>query len=89
MKRLNAEVKFLKSNPKFKGKGIVGIIINCKGKVVQCRMDNKTKSKELDDQIVAVFNSFGEWKAGTLNGKEVDSSELFSFKIKKGQIVFD
>ena len=88
LKRLNSEVQFLKDNPKFKGKGMIGLIINCKGEVVQCKMDNKTKSAELDKQIEEVFNSLGEWKAGQLNGKKVDSSVLYSFKIKKGKITF-
>ena len=87
--RLNNEVAFLKENPKYKDKGMIGIIINCKGEVVQCKMDNKTKSEELDKQIEAVFNSLGEWEAGKLNRKEVDSSRLFSFKIKNGKITFD
>ena len=89
LNRLNNEVSFLKENPKYKDKGMIGIIINCKGEVVQCKMDNKTKSKELDKQIEIVFSSLGEWKAGKLNGKEIDSSILFSFKIKKGKITFD
>ncbi|NOS92844.1 MAG: hypothetical protein HOP30_13045 [Cyclobacteriaceae bacterium] len=87
--RLNEEVQFLKDNPKFNGKGMIGLIINCKGQVLQCKMDNKTKSEELDKQIEKVFNSLGEWKAGKLNGKDVDSSKLFSFKIKKGQFVWE
>lgn len=87
--RLNAEVQFLKDNPKHNDKGMMGLIINCKGEVVQCKMDNKTKSTELDKQIEAIFNSLGEWKPGKLNGKEVDSSLLYSFKIKKGKVVFD
>ena len=89
LNRLNTEVTYLKANPKFKGKGMIGIIINCKGKVVQCKMDNTTGNTELDAQIEAVFNSLGEWKAGKLNDLEVDSSRLFSFKIKKGVISFD
>ena len=89
LNRLNNEVSFLKENPKYKDKGMIGIIINCKGEVVQCKMDNKTKSKELDKQIEIVFSSLGEWKAGKLNGKEIDSSILFSFKIKKGKITVD
>lgn len=89
LKRLNSEVQFLKDNPKFGGKGMIGVIINCKGEVVQCKMDNKTKSPELDKQIEAVFNSLGEWKAGKLNEKDVDSSKLFSFKIKNGKVSFD
>jgi hypothetical protein len=89
LKRLNSEVKFLKDNPKHKDKGMIGLIINCKSKVVQCKMDNKTKSPALDKQIEAVFNSLGEWKAGKLDGKEVDTSRLYSFKIKNGEFTFD
>ena len=89
LKRLNSEVQFLKDNPKYKDKGMIGLVINCKGEVVKCKMDNKTKRPELDKQIEDVFNSLGEWKAGKLNGKEVDSSKLYSFKIKKGKITFD
>ena len=88
--RLNAEVQFLKDNPKFKGEGMVSVMINCEGEVVQCTIDNETKSKELDEQVVAVFNSFLEgWKAGELNNKEVDSILLYSFTVKKGVISFD
>jgi len=89
LKRLNTEIQFLKDNPKYKDKGMIGLVINCKGEVVKCKMDNKTKSSELDKQIENVYNSLGEWKAGKLNGKEVDSSKLYSFKIKKGIITFD
>jgi hypothetical protein len=87
MARLNQEVQYVKDNPKFKGEGMVRVLINCEGKVVQCEMDNETKSKELDAQIVAVLNSMGEWKPGKLNGSEVDSAFLFSFKIKKGVFI--
>ncbi|SDY10611.1 hypothetical protein SAMN05444411_1262 [Lutibacter oricola] len=89
LKRLNEEVTFLNDNSKYKDKGLIGLIINCKGKVVKCKMDNKTKNKELDKQIETVFNSLGVWKAGKLNGKNVDSSRLFSFTIKKGKFSFD
>ena len=89
LKRLNSELQFLKDNPKYKDKGMIGLVINCKGEVVECKMDNKTKSAELDKQIEVVFNSLGEWKSGKLNGKDVDSLKLFSFKIKKGVISFD
>jgi hypothetical protein len=89
LQRLNSEISFLKDNPKFKDEGMIGLVINCKGVVVKCKMDNKTKSTELDKQIEAVFNSLGSWKAGKLNGKEVDTSRLFSFKIKNGKFYFD
>jgi|ERR1043165_4689191 hypothetical protein len=87
--KLNSDVKFLQDNPKYRDKGMLFIMLNCKGKVVQCKMDIKTKSPELDRQIVDVFNAMGDWQPGKLNGKEVDSSELFSFKIKAGRFEWD
>jgi hypothetical protein len=89
LERLNSEVQFLKDHPDHADKGMIGLVINCKGKVVQCKMDNKTKDPDLDKQIEAVFNSLGEWKAGKLNNKNVDTSRLFSFKIENGKIAFD
>ena len=89
LEKLNNEIQFLKDNPEFDGNGMIGLIINCRGDVVQCKMDNKTKSPELDKQMEAVFSSLGSWKAGKLNSKEVDSSRLFAFKIKNGKISFD
>src|SRR5216110_1818529 len=47
-KALNDSVQFVKTNPEYKDKGMVSIIINCKGEVVQCKMDNKTKDTVLD-----------------------------------------
>jgi hypothetical protein len=87
--RLNSEVQFLKDNPEYEDKGMIGLIINCKGEVVQCKMDNRTKSAELDRQIEAVFNTLGEWQAGKFKKKAVDSSRLFSFKILSGELSFD
>ena len=87
--RLNNEVNFLKENPKHSDKGMVSIIINCKGEVVRCETDNKTKNEELDKQILAVFSSLKTWKPGKLNGKEVDNVILWSFIIKKGKIIFN
>jgi hypothetical protein len=52
-------------------------------------MDNKTKYPELDRQIEVVFNSLGQWKAGKLNGKAVDTSNLTSFKISNGVFIFN
>jgi hypothetical protein len=89
VERLNNEVKFLKENPKYNDKGMVGLIISCKGELVKCAMDNKTKSPELDKQIEDVFNSLGLWKAGKLKKKEVDTSRLFSFVITDGVIALN
>ncbi len=87
--KLNNEVKFLKDNPKYKDKGMISLIINCKGELVQSKMDNETKSLELDKQIETVFAQLLKWKPGKLNGKRVDSVILYSFKIKKGVFVFE
>ena len=88
LKRLNAEVQFIKDNPNYSDKGMIGLVINCKGEVVKCKMDNKTQNTDLDKQIEAVFNSLGLWKAGKLNKKEVDTSRLFSFKIENSTFTF-
>ncbi|MGB4931750.1 MAG: hypothetical protein WBP43_17345 [Chitinophagales bacterium] len=82
--KLNTDVAFLKENVKYKDEGMIRLIINCNGEVVQCEMDNKTKSEILDEQIVAIFKALGPWTAGELDGKAVDSVLLFSFEIKKG-----
>ena len=85
-KKLNAEVKFLAENPTYSDKGMKGLVVNCKDKVVQCKMDNKTKSEELDKQIEGVFNSLGDWKPGKLNGRPVDTANLFSFTLENGKL---
>jgi DNA-binding protein YbaB len=86
IKKLN-EVAFLKDSASYNDKGMVNIIINCKGEAVQVYMDNKTRNKQLDDQIVAVLNSLGAWKAAKINKRKVDSSNLWSFEIKDGKFV--
>jgi len=83
---LNAQVSFLKEKPDYEDKGMVNLIINCKGEMVRCQIDNKTQSPELDAQIVAVFAALKNWSPGKINGKAVDTSVLISFKINKGKI---
>ena len=85
--QLNNEVPFLKNNPKHSDKGMISIIINCKGEVIRCETDNKTKSEELDKQILTIFLTLKNWKPGKLDGKEVDSVSLWSFEIKKGKLI--
>jgi hypothetical protein len=70
----------------YNDKGMVSIIINCKGEVVQCKIDNKSKSPILDQQVVNVFKTLTSWKPGKLNGKDVDSMRLWSFEVKNGKI---
>lgn len=83
---LNDSVQFIKDNPACNDKGMVSLVINCKGEVVQCKIDNKTKSPVLDEQVVNVFKSLVSWKAGKLDGTNVDSIKLWSFEIKNGKI---
>lgn len=87
--KLNAEVDFLKQNPEHNDEGMVGILVNCKGRMVQCKIDNETQSPELDAQIVAVFSEMKQWKAGTFHGKATDTSVLYSFKIEEGVITLN
>ena len=68
---------------------MIGLVVNCKGELVQCKMDNKTQSTELDQQIETLFNSLFSWKPGQLDGKPVDTSNLFSFKIENGKILLN
>ncbi len=85
-KELNAKVSFLNDNPNYEVKGMVNLIINCKGELVRCEIDNKTKSAELDNQIVAVFAELKKWTAGKINNRNVDTSVLYSFTITNGKI---
>jgi hypothetical protein len=85
--RLNSEVEFIKDKPNYKDKGMVDVIINCKGEVVQCKTDNKSKSPILDEQILSVFKTLTTWKAAKLNDKDVDSMKIFSFEVKGGKII--
>jgi hypothetical protein len=79
-------VAYLKDRPDYSDKGMVNLIVNCKGEMVQCEIDNKTQSPELDQQIVAVFSTMVDWEAGTVNGKPFDTAVLVSFKIVDGVI---
>src|SRR6187551_3002455 len=45
---LNSRVVFLKDKPEYEDKGMVNMIVNCKGEMVRCHIDNETKSPELD-----------------------------------------
>lgn len=86
-KQLN-QVQYLKDNPKFKGKGMVGVYINCEGEAIGWRVSVKTNDK-LDQQLIEIFESFDEWTVGTLNKEAVDCSVLFSYKIKKGVLTLN
>ncbi len=88
LSKLN-ELTFLKNNPKHKGKGNIFLIINCKGEVVQYEVNGKTKSEELNAQIIDLLKSLGKWKPGTLYGKNVDSAIVYSVKIKKGVLYWE
>ena len=84
--QMNSQVSFLKDKPDYEDKGVVSMIVNCKGELVRCQIDNKTKSPELDNQIVAVFAEMKKWTPGKVNNVSVDTAVLYSFTIKNGKI---
>ncbi len=87
LKLLNEKATFLKDNPKFRSKFSVRVIVNCKGELVSCELENKTKSNDLNRQILEVFKSLNGWGAGTFNGELVDSTKPFYLRIKGGEII--
>lgn len=86
-KQLN-QIQFLQDNPKYKGKGMVAVYVNCKGEAIGWRISVETK-EELDQELLDVFKTFLDWSVGTLNGKKVDSNVLISYKIKKGKLTIE
>jgi len=88
-KEVNAKITFLRDKPDYNDKGMVNLIVNCRGELVQCEIDNKTKSPELDTQIVAVFAEMKSWTPGTVNNQAVDTSVLYSFTIKSGKFILN
>jgi hypothetical protein len=88
-KELNSKVSFLKDKPDYEDKGMVSLIINCKGELVKCEIDNKTKSPVLDNQIVAVFAEMKIWTPGKINNNPVDTVVLYSFTIVNGEITLN
>jgi hypothetical protein len=87
--KLNSEVTFFKDSINYQDKGMVDVITNCKGEVVRCETDTKTKHPELDRQILLVFNNLGSWKPAKLNGEKVDMLNLLSFDIIDGKIILN
>lgn len=88
-KLLNENIKFIKENSKFKGKGKVSVFINCKGEALKWEISTSTKNNELDKQILDVFKALQKWTPGTLNEEKVDTNELITYKIKNGVLILD
>lgn len=86
---LNEKVSFLKDKPTYEDKGMVSLIINCKGELVKYEMDNKTKNVELDKQILAVFSELKNWTPGKVKNNSVDTIVLINFTIKNGEIILN
>ena len=84
---LNTNVDFLKDKPDYEDKGMVNMIVNCKGELVKCEIDNKAKSPELDSEIVAVFAEMKIWTPGKIRDRSFDTVVLYSFTIKNGKII--
>lgn len=87
---LNHEVTYLKTNPKFKLKKheSFSTLVNCKGELVLVELN--TKSAEFNQQVINAIRAMGAtWTAGKLNGKTVDSVDLWGMEIKKGRIILN
>ncbi|MFN3529075.1 MAG: hypothetical protein ACK417_04040 [Bacteroidia bacterium] len=83
---LTSQVNFIKEHPDFEAEGMVTLLVNCKGELVRCAIDNKTQSQELDSEVVAVFATLKNWKPATWYNKAVDSVVHFRFQVKDGKI---
>jgi len=86
VQKLNSALKFLKEHPKHRDTGIIGLYINCEGRMVKSEMDRKTSSSDLDAQLLTFFNTLSAWKPGTLNGQAVDTYKMFTVHIRKGRL---
>jgi hypothetical protein len=84
---LNDELPFLRSHPDFKGRGMVSVIINCEGKVVGWAEVVKSKSKELNEEILhfLIKQNF-DWEAGIYKEESIDSIYSFSYQIVRGKL---
>lgn len=85
-KMLNDDVQYIKDHPKFSGKMMIHIVVNCKGEMIQCEVDNKSGEPDFDADVLHVFQKMRKWTAGTLDGNAVDCSVLYSIEVKKGKI---
>jgi len=84
-KQLN-QIIFFKEQPKFKGKGTIGVYINCKGEALNWEVSKSTRNTLLDKQLLDVFITFTDWSTGTLDERNVDCHEFISYRIKKGKV---
>ncbi|MET0242719.1 MAG: hypothetical protein ABW174_04600 [Flavitalea sp.] len=85
-RRLNTEVAYLKDKKDHTDKGIVRMLVNCKGQVVKCDTDKQTSDPILDEQILAVFKTITFTKPAKLKKENIDSLVFWSFQIENGLI---
>lgn len=89
VKLMNEKIEYLKTNTEAKGKGIMGLYINCEGKVIGASSGLKDSDSELSNQIEKFLLEYGQWTPGVYNGKRVDCSESIAIKIKRGVVSLD
>lgn len=89
-KRLNADLKFLKDHPDYTASKTpqIDILINCKGEALRYEMEPASDNAELDQQIIALFKTFGPWKAGRIKKQQVDSKWRAMLFVRDGKISF-
>lgn len=86
---LNTTIEFLQSHLDYEDEGMVSLIINCKGELVQSETSKQTQNSELDKQILVVFSELKEWTPGKLNYQAVDTVVLYSFKIENSKVILN
>lgn len=84
--QMNKEMESLQSMPDTAVKGMLTLVINCRGEVAQAYTDLKDEFPELDKEITAQIMSMGNWKPGVFKKKKVDTMLLVSFTVKDGKI---
>lgn len=83
--KLNAEVLFIKDSVTSNAKVWVTTFINCKGELVNCKVQSTINAPEFHEQVSKVFTSLGIWMPGQFKGSNVDTSLLWSFLITNGK----
>jgi len=71
--------------PKFdRGYILAGFTINQSGKLTDISIHSTLSDRSVEGRLIKVLNSSEDWKPITINGKPIESSELFVFQFLNG-----
>ena len=84
---LNSYVKFAKENPTFSGNPSIQFVVNCRGEIGGgFHVVTSSGNDNLDQELVAFFQTVKEWQAGKIRKKTVDSWYMWRLEVKTGYI---